>query len=194
MARYLERMPEGLASYPSYLQKGSLFRTCLQGVDVKPHVHHLPGRLAARVMHLPLATDWIPEVEATAVYLALIDLCFDGSEERFVEYSYEVNRKLLESVLYRVLFRLAGTERVARGLAGRWTLFHQGIGLSSRPGSDQRGLEVTLDFPSGMVPRVIAGCYVTAFRAALGLAGGNDVLVRIVEETPTSLRIAVTWR
>lgn len=78
------------------------------------------------------------------------------------------------------MFRLVGTERVARGLAGRWTLFHQGLG-------------VTLEFPQGMVPRVIGGCYVTAFRAALELAGGGDVLVRIVEEPPTSLQIAVTW-
>jgi len=192
MEAYLAGLPGGLSSYPNHRQKATVFRAFIEGIDLTPYAAQLPTRLAVLIAKPPSPHSWLTEVEATAVYLALIDLVFQD-EERFIAHAYERNRQLLDGPLYRILFRLAGKERLARGMASRWGTMHTGIALIAMAIPGRSEATVRLEFPAGLIPPVIARCYVTALRAAFEVAGARDVVFELVEESPTLLELRGRW-
>jgi hypothetical protein len=144
------------------------------------------------VVSPPLHSAWITEVEATAVYLAMMDLCF-ADEAAFVAYALSANRSLLQGPLYRALLWLVGPERVVGRSAHTFGQMHRGLVLDARMGTVPRSAMFTLVFPPGLVPRVLARCYVTAAQAAVETAGGHNPVVDIILTTPTSFSLSVTW-
>jgi hypothetical protein len=187
---YLGGLPNGLDSYPEYQTKGSVLREFFEGVPMQSHLGELPPELAELMRHLPPASAWVSEVRSNALHLAAIDLVL-GSEEAWERHAYLANRRLLDSALYRIVFRLVGVERVMRQAASQWGLFHRGTTLSAEhyDPAGRRALMV-IRTPPRFMPLPIARAYGTALRAALEIAGQKGV--RCVASPRDEQRIEIT--
>jgi hypothetical protein len=127
------------------------------------------------------------------VFLAAIDIGFGGDEDRFVAHVYDQTKELLASPLYAFLIRLAGTERVVRGIAARWSQFQRGVSLTATVREDH-GLRCDYGFPPHLIPPVIARCWAQGMRATLELSGAHDVTFDIETQTPERLVLEGRWR
>lgn len=161
--QYLDELPSGLDSHPTFVPKASVFRQFLElasGVDLGK----LPPALATLAREPPLVTAWITEVQATATYLAIADLQ-GWSDQQLLTRALTLNRTLLSGPLYRILMAVVSSSMLVRGAPGRWAAMHRGISLTTHLDSESRAT-MTLSFPKGLVPPLIARCYATAFQAA----------------------------
>jgi uncharacterized protein DUF2378 len=177
MLRYVASLPGGLASYPTCVQKASVLRQFLE-LGPKSWGSNLPAPLDALVCDTPPLTAWIPEVHATALYLALID-ARRWEEKDFVAQSLTMNRELLQGPLYRILMSLASPGRLLREASNRWSAMHQGTELSAQMVGNTSA-QVNLAFPRRLVPTLIAHCYATAFQAALERASAKSATTSLV--------------
>lgn len=160
--QYLDGLPNGLDSHPTFVQKASVFRQFLElaaGVDVSG----LPRALAVLAREPPPVTAWITEVRATATYLAITDLQ-GWSDQQLLTRALTLNRALVSGPLYRILMTVVSSTMLVRGAPDRWAALHRGIGLTSHLDSETSAT-MTLAFPKGLVPPVIARCYATAIQA-----------------------------
>lgn len=191
--RYLADLPDGVASYPTYVQKASVLRSFLtEGAIPAALLQRLPPELRAGLEPMPPVNQWIPEAHANAVILGVRDLHFD-TDDAFERWVYQQNLALLRGPLYIALFRVVGPTRVMNGGAARWAQFHRGITLSIRVAKDQQA-EVTLTCPPELLGPLMARCYTTAFRAALEIAGAKDVSVRLAASHAKGFDLTASWR
>lgn len=189
-ATYIEALPNGLASYPAYTQKAAVYRRVLAEFGAVPDLTALPEELRTLVSEPLPVSAWMPEVEVNALYLALADV-HGMSDTEFIDGFYAVNRAVLSSPLYRVLFFVLAPERLVRGAATRWGSFHQGIVLAIKAGPRQA--TVRMEYPASLMPELLARAYVTAFQAAVELAGGRNVSFVVGEYTPTHTIFDGSW-
>jgi hypothetical protein len=191
MEAYLAALPRGLAAYPSCQQKSAILRTFMTA-EIAHHIEGaLPPELRGLVTHPPPVTAWIPEVQATALYLAGRDAM--GSDEEYVEMAYVLNRKLLSGVLYRALFAFVSPTRVLTGAASRWGQLHRGTDLRALKVTDTDAV-LRLTGPPNHIPQVLALAYGTAFRAVLELTGGRSVVVTCRRDGPEGCTYLAGWR
>jgi uncharacterized protein (TIGR02265 family) len=191
MEEYLGALPRGLAAYPACQQKSAILRTFMTA-EMRQHIEPaLPPELRGLVTHPPPVTAWIPEVQATALYLAGRDAI--GSDEEYVELAYALNRDLLSGVLYRALFMFISPSRVLAGAASRWGQLHRGTDLRALKVTDTDAV-LRLIGPPNLIPHVVALAYGTAFRAALELSGGQDVVVTCRRDGPEGCTYLASWR
>ncbi|HTJ84859.1 MAG TPA: hypothetical protein VL400_24235 [Polyangiaceae bacterium] len=190
MTAYVDSLPDGLDALRGCQQKASIFRQFIGRPHATALAKVLPAELRGLVEAPPPATEWISEVKATAVYLALRDLM--GSDDAFLEYTYEMNRRLLSGPLYRVLFALVSPERVIKGAASRWGQLHRGTELRTEGFSPPR-VRFRLVTPVGLVPEVLARAYGSAYRVAIELAGARSVDVTVESASPTAYTFALRW-
>ena len=191
MLHYLAGLPKGLGSYPTCLQKASVFR---QFIKLAPSTwkSNLPAPLGNLVRNPPPLTAWIPEVHATAVYLGIVDV--RGWEDKdFINRSLAMNRELLQSPLYRILMSVVSPSRLVRGGASRWITMHQGIELTGGMEGDTSAL-FKLTFPPRIMPMLLVQSYATAFQAALEAASARKVTVSIETSTDDSTVYRCDWR
>jgi hypothetical protein len=188
--RYLAGLPKELGSYPECVQKASVLRQ-FRKLAPPGWRSELPAPLEALVRDPPPLAAWIPEVHATAVYLAIVDA--RGWEDReFVAQSLQMNRELLQSPLYRILMTVVSPKRMVRGGTGRWKAMHPGIELSARMDGETSAL-FDLAFPRRMVPTLIAQCYATGFQAALERASAREVKATMLLWTDESAAYRCDW-
>ncbi len=182
--RYLDSFPRGIAAYPGCVEKASVCREFFHGYHQLPA--DVPAPVRELVEHPPPASTWVPEVVATAAYLAVREAYF-SSDEAFVDFAYERNRELLRSPLYRVVMFVASPQRVIESASKRWGVFHQGSRLETTKSGDRR-VQVRLYAPAGVFPELLLRCQGTAFRAVLEGSGGKDVDVTLsgLESNQTS--------
>ena len=191
MEAYLKRLPDGLDSYPTVLQQAAVFETFIQGAGIHHYRDQLPEELARWVVDPPPAGSWVPEVKATATYLACADLCF-ASDDAYVQFAYRANRKLITGPLYLILFHLLGPRRICTGAAARWEQMHRGSTLSQVEVTNST-FHLSLQTPEHHVPPLIARCYGTAIQAALEVAGGDSVFVSTAMPTPSVVELTGSW-
>jgi uncharacterized protein (TIGR02265 family) len=191
MTEYLAALPRGLGAYPACQQKAGILRTFMTAEMRQCIEAAVPPELRELLVHPPPVTAWIPEVQATALYLAGRDAM--GSDEAYVDMAYGLNRDLLSGAMYRVLFAFVSPTRVLMGAASRWGQIHRG--------TDLRAVTVTraeavlrLTGPPNLIPHVMALAYGTAFRAALELAGGKNVVVSCRRDGPEGCTYLASWR
>jgi len=189
--RYLAGLPRGLESFADHVQKAAVFRQFVSGLPIAEQAHRLPPPLDGLVRAPPPVSAWLSEVQATAVLTSLRDLFF-SDDEGFFKYAYDTNRRVLESVFYRVLFKLVSPQRVLRGAEARWAQLHKGMELFVAMRGD-RGAEVRLVYPPGLLPDVIATAYSTAFRAAVEVAGARAASFTVVERSRTQTTFHGAW-
>lgn len=178
--QYLGRLPGGLAAHPECQMKGSVLRAFAADLP-RPLVADgaLPEPIRELIGSPPLPTAWIPEVHATALIVFASAACFADTKS-FVDHAHKTNYALLDSLAYRVLFRLVGATRLAAQAAARWSVFHKGTSIDILSREDH-AVRLRLKAPAHHVPRVLAQAYATAFRAAVEISGQRDVVFDTVQ-------------
>ncbi len=189
--RFLDSLPCGLDSHPTFLQKASVFRQFLElasGTDLRA----LPGPLVQRALDPPPVTAWLPEVHALATYLAIADLQ-GWTDQQLVARARDLNQKLLSGPLYRILMSVVSAAMLVRGAPDRWAAMHRGVTLSMQLDSPHTAT-MTLSFPKRLIPPVIAQCYCTAFQVAFDVARIEGAVVAVESCTEERAVFRCTWK
>lgn len=188
---YLASVPGGLDAYPDHLVKASVVDAWIAGHDREHIAASLPAAVRDRSLSRHVS-EWIPEVHATAVYLAVRALFFP-SDDAYVDAAYGKNRALFERPIYRAALRLLTRARIAKSVAALFGLWHRGLEASAT--DDEPGtIMVRLGYPENLVPKLIARCYVTAIQAALQRRGEQPPEVELQVFEPTRALLAVAWK
>lgn len=156
---YLGSLPAGLDSYPTCVQKGSVVRTFLAG---GPELRALPEPLRVLASEKPLATSWVPEVHANALYLALADQHFPR-ESDFIAYCSRRNADLLRSPMYRALLVIGSPTVMLQTMRVAWPLFHKGGVTLAFVDKGPGQARIRMAFPPYVVPELIARGIQTSF-------------------------------
>lgn len=188
---YIASLPHGLDSYAGCQQKAVVLRQFLPGHLVREVADLVPKSLVSLVEDPPPVTEWVSEVKATAIYLALRDTM--STEDAFVDFAHTMNRRLMSSPVYRILYALVSPERILRGCAARWGQMHRGTELRPQRVADGEAI-LRLSFPQMLVPHVLARAYATAYRAALELSGAKDISVECRDASSTGYTFVASWK
>lgn len=189
VSKYLESVPEGLASYPDVQVKGSVVRAVLTATPIELPRAELPAEVGALVDEPPLPSAWVPEVHLNVLQLAYQERCSAGEWDAWVTAS---NRAIFEAPLYRVLFPVIGIERIVTGAAKRWSAFRRGTTVDVTLREAKR-VELEIRFPEHLYDEALVHSMELAF-CALGLvAGARDVVAQAVTVLPTSAQIILAW-
>ncbi len=191
MTAYLAQLPAGVDSYPDVLEKASVYREYLVGVDCEALRRVLPPPLLPMIDAPPPSSAWVSEVHVAAFFLALSDTL--GEEAAFLELAYRANRRLLGGPMYRLLFSLLGPRTILKGAQSRWGHFHRGVTMHVAFADDERGATVRLTFPPKLLVPLLFRSYGEAFRAAAEVAGAKDASVRIEAHGDGYVRFAIDW-
>jgi hypothetical protein len=194
MEEYLAKLPRGLDSYPDYQQKAVGYREFLAEVPANEMsaLRVLPGPLLDLVERLVPVSNWIPEVHSCALFLAIADLYLE-SEELYLARKLELNRRILRSPLYRVLFLFVTPQGLlGRDLPARWNKFHRGLLLRAvEVGAISAKLR--MEFPHHLVPVLQIRAYAGAVQAAVEASGGRGVFVEIASSSSTHAVFEASW-
>lgn len=192
VSMYVTGLPIGLESYPDCVCKGTVWRAHAEAFDDQKALAAVaPDPVARLLAQPPGETAWIPETHFNALLLLLRARRFP-SDEAFLQRLRALNRQLLSSALYRILFAVSSPRWVVSGAAGRWGAFHRGVGIEVA--SDEPGrVLLRLRYPRGLVSPLVAQAYVTAFDAALELSGGKDREVSLDGFGPEDAEIVAAW-
>jgi hypothetical protein len=194
MDEYLAALPRGINSYPDYVMKAATYREFLAEIPEGgiAELGALPPTLRELVERPLPVSDWLPEVHANALFMAIADAFFP-SDDAFAARKLETNRRMLRSPLYRVLFLLATPETMLRNVTSRWVKFHKGI-LLRVPSIAERSAKLRVDFPPNLVPHLQARAYVAAVQAALEAAGAKEVESSISSWSSTFINVDAAWK
>lgn len=196
LRRYIERLPEGLDSYPSVTVKASVYRDTIEALPLDDTLELLPDELRELVAHPLPVTAWIPEVRSLSILVAVRDRYFPQTEaglDEYAEWVYQRNRKLLSRPLYRALFLLVSPERLMSGVERRWSAFRRGTSLrllTKGPGM----AELVIGHEPHLYDEVIRRGMCGAFRAAAAAAGARDTKAWILDSTERQTQIRVEWK
>lgn len=168
VAAYLGQLPAGLDSHPECQAKASGYRASLERLPldgVAPGA--LPDGLMALVESPAARSEWVPEVRAMALGLALADH-HDLSDAAFLRFVREVNAELLGSRTYRYL--MAGDRSALPRHAGvRWQAMHRGVKLTGgRLG--EHGWRFRMGFPAHLYNELLLQAFARTFEATLSLS------------------------
>ena len=187
---YLERLPEGLDSYPGALVKNSVVRVWVEGHDIERLAATLPEALVPLVREELAVSAWVPEVHAMVIYLQVRELFFDD-DDAYVRDAKERNRKLLAGPLYRMVLSLLSAERIYKTSRRVFNLMHRGTDLTVDVSRTPWVWKAK--FPANLVPELMGRCYATAVIAALELNGQRGVEAALVELTEMTLEFSVSF-
>jgi hypothetical protein len=191
LTEYLESLPRGLASYPEYVQKASVYRQAFRRGLSRKLAPHLPAELA-RLLTEPLPISaWLPEVQANCLFVALYETTYT-EESAFIRDGTETARQLFNGPLYRILMSLASPALVVRRADTGWNAMHRGITLDARL-AGEHAATVRVSFPRNLVPRVAALSYGSAFHAGIEAAGGKRVTCALTELASDHAAYQATW-
>ena len=191
MHEYLDSLPRGIDSYPDYKQKAVLYRQFLKMTPLEEHAELFPERISQMVLEPDPVSAWVPSVHVTALCMASRDLVFE-TDKAFVKHWYHVNKAVLQGPIYKVLMIAAGPELVLRGAERRWSSLHNKLRLRVSELGKKEAL-VTVGFPIGLMPRLIAEGTSEGFRAILEGARAKDIEIELQEHSSTQASIRMKW-
>ncbi len=192
MNAYLDSLPAGVGSYPDYVQKASVYRQSIKEMPSDGLVGRVPEPVERLLVQPMPVTAWVPEVHATALYLAIADVHLPDERE-FLARKLDANRKIFRSPLYRVLMMVVSPTVALRNSGAKWRTFHRGITLATRQ-LEPRRAEARMTFPPRLVPELLVRTYGLVFQATAEAAGGKDVDVQVRSSDDTHAAYEVTWR
>lgn len=187
---YLSKLPEGLASYPDVLAKGSLATQLLEGLPPEI-IPTLPAPLAALALKPPAASAWISEVHLSALMLARMEFLGLGHEQA-IAWFHAQNVKLLRQPLNRLLLMVATPSVLLNSGSSRFESFHKG----TRVFAMQRGKcdwTVNLTFRPHLFPPLVIDAFRISFQAAMEQTGVKEVSSELVESSPTHAVFGIRW-
>lgn len=189
---YLAQFDEGALAHPDFCVKAAVVRAVSTPIDPAAIAAEIGDAFdALRILDAP-NSSWIPEVQATAIYMAGRDIAFD-SDDAFVEDAHIKNKRLLNSPLYRGLFFIMTKERIVKMGSTAFGMMHKGIQLKTHADAKRvsEGGDWDLISPPHLVPDLIARCYGTAFVVAAEIAGLPPMAANVTTISPTTLRITL---
>jgi len=189
VAAYLDSLPEGLASYPGFKSKASIYLALVAELGVPLRTAGFPAKLAGLIDSPPTGNTWVPTVHVNAIELLIADHL--ASSEAFVQLAYQMNRKLLGSAMYRPLVFVSSPAFLLKVSAMVWGRFHSGTVL--RPRIEHNSARLDLSFPERLLPRLLLEDKATAYRAAAEAAGGREVTAVVEECSADRARFALAW-
>jgi hypothetical protein len=189
LARYVDGLPAGLASYPEAQAKGSVVRTLVSTTPVRVHPHELPAELGGLIERLPLPTAWVSEVQLNALGLAYQDVMSPSVHDTWV---WDRNRRILTNPLYKILFWMISPERLFVGLPHRWSAFRRGTEMALVDQSVGRA-RLRLTYPKNLHDSATLANVCIAGRVVAEAAGARSSAMAVEECTPTSAVFAISW-
>lgn len=191
MNDYLARLPAGIDSYPECRMKGAVVRAMLgtfRGFSPPPGT---PDPILDMLAHPPAPSGWANEVPCHALMLvAAHDLL--GGEANYLEHVLVGNRALLDSLVYRILFRFVSAKKVLRQVDPRWQMFHVGTKLECEA-AHEHDAALVLHGPAHHVPLLVAKGYGMAIRAAIEAAGAANVEFDVRVRSPQEISFDLRW-
>lgn len=192
VARYLEQLPEGDASYPDCTVKASLLRNALGARPLGPEVP-LPPAVRALVAHPPPVSVWIPEVQFNAVSIAIRDVHFPGPAlDAYLAWVYDQNRRLFTAALYRALFFVLSPERLLVGMEKRWGSFRRGTEARVVERSSST-VEIRVTTPPFLTNEITVRGLAAAMQSAIDCAGARRSHVEGAQLSPTEVAYRGRW-
>lgn len=190
---YLERLPDGLDSYPQCVAKASLLSHALESRPISPPPGSVPEPVQRLIEQPPPVSAWIPEVTFNAAVLAIYDEVFGGTDSKgFEDWVCDMNRQLFASPLYRVLFAFVSPSRLVSLSTSRWSAFHRGSTLTLLE-ARRDSSRIRLEFPPRLFGRVMLVGFTAGVRAAAMVAGARDASGELGEITDTFAEYTVQW-
>lgn len=185
---YLERLPDGLASYPGCLAKASLYRSIIEELPLDDA--RLPEPLQDLLRRPRAVSEWIPEVHSHAVLLAQYDQRFTALPE-FSAHCYAAQRRLWDSKIYAFMMRLMSPVRLLASTSQRWGQFHRGTELvAERSGEGAAWLRLTT--PPHVYDEIALIGLTEGLRAVIDCSGISSEFT-LVECDEVGARWAVRW-
>lgn len=190
---YLDSVPGGVDAYPECQTKGAAVRAYLDTLPALSLPSALPRPVTDLLERPPSPSGWVSEVRwhAMMLYLGTDEVL---GEQGYLDSVYAANVALLDSLAYRMLFRVVSTRAVLAQAASRWSLFHRGSALVPVGRIGRREGVLRLTTPPNSCPRLIARGYAQAFRGAVVASGGRDAAIEVVPEGPTLIEFRVRWQ
>ncbi len=188
---YIAKLPDGFASYPDAQCKASVLNVFTRDYR-ELLLEKLPSdELRNLIADPPPDSVWISEVEVQSIFHVLREVEFPV-ESDYVEYARKMNRELLSSGLYRALFRVLSHSRVVRMTGTAWARFHIGSTLLVET-EEKKSHIFHMEFPPYLLGPINLRAIVTAGEYALELGGAERVYSKILETSPTSMRVRIGW-
>lgn len=188
---YLASLPQGLGTHLECQVKGSVWRNIVAGTDMNRLMEGVPADLGILPDPAILGSAWFPAVQHFASHLAIRD-CLFTSDDAIYEHFKRLNKRLLSGPLYRVMFALVSPDMVTHASDRRFASMFRGVTLKSmRVGLNREHLR--LCYPEKLVPKLVARLYMTAFDAALDLAGAKGIVATMVEYDDREANYELTW-
>lgn len=185
---YLDRLPEGLDSYPECRAKASLYRSILETLPIDDT--RLPEALRDLLRRPRPVTDWIPEVHSHAVLISQYDQHFRDLPS-FVRHCYAAQRELWASKIYAFMMRFVSPVRLLASASQRWGQFHRGSELVAER-SGERAAILRLTVPPHIYDEVALVGLTEGLRAVIDSSGTRSEFA-MVESDATGARWAVRW-
>jgi hypothetical protein len=195
---YLERLPNGLRSFPEAQIRGEVLDDVLLWLDemeapIHPHLHDL----IRAYRPLGRAMKWVPEVLENALFLQVVDEGYP-SEESIVQAVYRRQRAVFNTTLYRALMLILSPTLLMMGASDRWKAFRRGSELSVDRWTNTptgRITTATLRHPPGLYHRLHLLTIGEMMRAAIDACGAKDSKLELLEEQrPGETRFAMSYR
>jgi hypothetical protein len=189
---YLASLPGGIDAYPECTHKGEPLSVWLRRSPTAGLAAALPAQLATLLDPEAPLPEWVPEVHACALYLAIREAHFPD-DDAFLAHAHACNRAVLQTPTNRVVFWVATPTAILRAASVRWRSLHRGTSLEVRvaPGASA---QVTLLHPPRVYPEIVLRGIGTAFAAALENAGARDVHIELRRTDDTHALFDGTWR
>ncbi len=190
VAAYLSRLPEGIASYPDVVVKGTIVRSMIETSPTPLVATELPSELHELLRSPPLPTEWVPEVPVLTLMLAYQERI---PEQRYDSWVEARNLALLANPLYRALFAMIGPERIYSSAAKRWGAFRRGTSVEiveKRP----HWVQIALSYPRHLHDAATLHTVAIAFRVTAMVGGASSSQSRVERFDATRADIVVEWR
>jgi hypothetical protein len=187
--RYVEALPNGMASHPECLVKGSILRSLVDSASHAIDLGQLPKECVALLRDPPLPNAWLSEVAFNTIMLAYREGLTKSESDAWV---LDRNRKLFANSLYRVLFWVVSPERLFAGTAQRYSAFRRGSNLSAielRP----KLARLALVFPRHLHNDETLHNIALAFQGAGEASGAQNTKVDVNDVTDLKAEILVHW-
>ncbi len=190
--RYLASLPRGLASYPECTHKGEPLAVWLRRSPTRVMARIVPPQLAQLLDQDRPVPNWVPDVHANVLYLAMREAHFADDRE-FIAHARQCNRAVLDTPTNRVVFWAAAPRAILRAAGLRWGSLHRGSAMEVRVTGDCSA-EVVLSFPRGLYPELVLRGNATGFALALENAGAREVEVQLRAVESSRAIFTGRWR
>jgi hypothetical protein len=189
--QYVAGLPEGLASFPECLAKGSVLRSTLLQQPVEEIAARLPPELRPLVLDPPVDSEWMSEAKFVAIYHAVADV--RGYSDADVRtWARDRNRALFRNPAYRILMAVSSPATLIRGAAMRWSNWHRGS-LLEVEGILDVGVRAVLRFPPGLFDDLMLASFGEAYVTALELARAAAPVASHELLEPGVARFLLSW-